>query len=377
MVSVSDTTSSGDDTITTLTYPDGSIVSFFRTLGVLTRILREDAANNHDYASIDSWYATDGSVIRTLTTMDDGDVIDSSFDAGVRTRIELIDGSGSQPWARLVNTYDTSGRQLTRTVTEDDGDVLEYRYSATGGVESILHTDGAGDDSWTRMTVFYDPPSAPGVATEIVRRETDLPNGQTVVTTYAGGLETSREVINNATGAPGAAAWTHLVYSEDGDGNAVQTYSLANGNTLTAYYTESGVRRETVLEDSNGNENWGRIVTLYDSDGTTRLSATVYDDAGVLSGTVRYVNFEPVAGNDTATLDEDSHLVIASATLLGNDSDFEGDTLTIVSVDGSATLGQVTLDPTTGQVTYDTNGAFEALAEGETATSPTPSPTAS
>src|SRR5262249_30500662 len=67
---------------------------------------------------------------------------------------------------------------------------------------------------------------------------------------------------------------------------------------------------------------------------------------GTATGTVNVnvapVNDAPVAGADTVAGTEDTPLVIAPATLLGNDSDVDGDSLTITSVQG-ATHGTVAL----------------------------------
>ena len=79
------------------------------------------------------------------------------------------------------------------------------------------------------------------------------------------------------------------------------------------------------------------------------------------------MNDAPVATDDDLITNEDSTLVIAGSTLLGNDTDAEGDTLTIASIDDSATLGTVT-DNGDGTYTYDPNGQFESLAVGESAT---------
>src|SRR5262249_12315191 len=75
--------------------------------------------------------------------------------------------------------------------------------------------------------------------------------------------------------------------------------------------------------------------------------STVSDaHGGTTTGTVNVnvaaVNDAPVAANDTVAATEDTPLVIAPATLLGNDSDVDGNALTILSVQG-ATHGTVGL----------------------------------
>nr|WP_246441644.1 VCBS domain-containing protein [Xanthobacter tagetidis] len=73
---------------------------------------------------------------------------------------------------------------------------------------------------------------------------------------------------------------------------------------------------------------------------------------------VQGVNDVPVAVADSLSTAEDTPLVIAAADLLANDSDVDGDTLTLVSV-GGAVGGSVSLDA--GQITFtpytDFNGA--------------------
>lgn len=85
-------------------------------------------------------------------------------------------------------------------------------------------------------------------------------------------------------------------------------------------------------------------------------------------------NSAPSAGDDAATVAEDVPLVL---DVLANDTDPDGDPLTItkingtaIAVEGSVVLasgGSVTLTAD-GQLNYAQNGAFEALNTGETAT---------
>lgn len=70
-----------------------------------------------------------------------------------------------------------------------------------------------------------------------------------------------------------------------------------------------------------------------------------------------------LAGDDTAATDEDTAVQIAAADLLANDSEFDGDTITITAVDATSAEGAtISFDGTT--VTY-TPGDFDNLAAGE------------
>lgn len=114
-------------------------------------------------------------------------------------------------------------------------------------------------------------------------------------------------------------------------------------------------------------------VTLADDatrEATERLTATLSDPQG---GTINRAtagtsildddNADPVATDDSATLAEDAAQLI---DVLANDTDAEGDSLSLTGLDRSGTQGQVSLSG--GQVRYDPGGAFDHLAPGETAT---------
>ncbi|MGN6253637.1 MAG: Ig-like domain-containing protein, partial [Solirubrobacterales bacterium] len=75
-------------------------------------------------------------------------------------------------------------------------------------------------------------------------------------------------------------------------------------------------------------------------------------------------NSAPGAVGDTATTDEDTPKAI---NVLANDSDPDGDTLTITSVDTTGTRGAVTITGGGTGVTYDPRGKFDELQPGQTA----------
>jgi len=91
----------------------------------------------------------------------------------------------------------------------------------------------------------------------------------------------------------------------------------------------------------------------------------------------RFWNFAPNARNDSYSTDENNILHVgAAASVLKNDTDLNGDTLTVVGVNGAATVGSpvtlasgatVTLNAD-GTFDYDPNGKFDYLGDGQTAT---------
>ncbi len=70
---------------------------------------------------------------------------------------------------------------------------------------------------------------------------------------------------------------------------------------------------------------------------------------------------------DNVGTDEDTQLTVTAANLLTNETDPDGDTLSIGSIDTTGTTGTVT-DNGDGTFTYDPNGQFESLGVGESAT---------
>ncbi|MFG1311986.1 cadherin-like domain-containing protein, partial [Xanthobacter tagetidis] len=82
-------------------------------------------------------------------------------------------------------------------------------------------------------------------------------------------------------------------------------------------------------------------------------------DTATVNVTVTPVNDAPIATADTATTAEDTPLVIAVADLLANDSDLDGDTLSVTGV-GGAVGGTVALDD--GEITFTPDADFNGDA---------------
>jgi VCBS repeat-containing protein len=95
---------------------------------------------------------------------------------------------------------------------------------------------------------------------------------------------------------------------------------------------------------------------IEDGEGATDTATVTVEVVGV--------NDAPVAVDDAATTFEDAPIIV---NVLGNDADAEGDPRTITALDDAGTLGRVTVN-SDGTVTYDPDGRFDALADGETAT---------
>jgi VCBS repeat-containing protein len=79
-------------------------------------------------------------------------------------------------------------------------------------------------------------------------------------------------------------------------------------------------------------------------------------------------NLIPLAEDDSAITNEDTPVTVAAPGVLNNDSDSDGDTLTVTAVNTSGTVGNVTAWGADGSFTYDPNGQFEYLPVGGSTT---------
>ena len=140
-----------------------------------------------------------------------------------------------------------------------------------------------------------------------------------------------------------SAAGTVLgrVHANDADGTAI-VYSIAagNGNGWFAIDSATGVITLTAAgaaAEANDYEAGlpAHALVVQATDGTATVSIPV-------ALTEQNVNDNPAAGPDTATTPEGTPLTIPTATLLANDTDADGDTITLTSVQG-ATHGSVAL----------------------------------
>jgi VCBS repeat-containing protein len=91
-------------------------------------------------------------------------------------------------------------------------------------------------------------------------------------------------------------------------------------------------------------------------------------DTATVMITIEGVNDAPSAEDDSGTgFSTDEDTPFTSANAIANDSDPEGDTLSVQSIDTSGTKG-IVANTGDGTFDYDPNGQFEHLAAGETAT---------
>jgi large repetitive protein len=224
----------------------------------------------------------------------------------------------------LTNDNDPDGDALrvtlasagNGTVTILPDGTIDYTPNANfNGIDTITYmiNDGNGGTSTATVTVTVAPVNDPPVAVN----DAASTNEDTAVTI---------PLLTNDSDLDGDALTVTSATSPDGD----------------VVINPDG----TVTFTPNGNFNGTATITYTISDGN---GGTATATAIVI---VRPVNDPPVATNDTATTAEDTP---ATLNVLGNDSDVDGDPLTVTSA--TSPDGQVTINPD-GTITFSPNPNF-------------------
>lgn len=245
------------------------------------------------------------------------------------------DGAGQISW---TFTVDPAAIQFLAA-----GQARQQRYAVTvsdgngGSTEQLIIVTIIGTNDAPTITAAVSSGAvvedgAVSATGAIAFGDVDLRDGHTATSTanasgYLGTFTTS--VTDNGAGdGAGSLTWNYLVSNA-----AIQ--HLAAGQILTQTYTVN-------VSDGRG--------------GVVSRPVTV---------TITGTNDGPVATGDAASTSEDAAITIAAATLLANDTDVDGETLSVVSVSGVGTLGTVEL--VSGDVVYTPGSAFQHLQQGESA----------
>jgi T1SS-143 domain-containing protein len=273
----------------------------------------------------------------------------------------------------LDNESDADGDPLRVTQYEVGGQVYAAGQTAIlAGIGTIL-INADGDYTFTPAANWN------GTVPTITYTVSDGNQGGTATST----LDINVTPVNDAPDAIGLPARVDtdadIITGIDVTGG----FSDIEGDTLS--YTATGLPAGLTLDPVTGLIS-GTIDNSASQAGTAGNPAGVYtvvvtaDDGqgGTVSHSFTWTVTNPVpdAVDDANATDEATPLTVsAAAGVLGNDSDPDGDTLTVSAVNGAAaSVGAVVAGTSGGSFTlnadgsydFDPNGAFEDLAAGET-----------
>ncbi|WP_108811397.1 Ig-like domain-containing protein [Sphingorhabdus sp. Alg231-15] len=253
--------------------------------------------------------------------------------------VAVNDAPESLPIPDITNEDNQSVSVDTSSFFSDlDGDILTFEVTGLPAGLSI------------------DP--ATGIISGTIDRDASQPNGGVYSVTVTGtdpdGLTTSQTftwtVTNPAPTAVNDSATTNedtpvditvLTNDTDPDGDPL-TVTMATALNGTVTVNPDGTLTYVPDADFNGNDT----ITYVISDGNGGTSTAAVDV------TVNAVNDPPVAVDDVATTNEDTPVVIG---VLGNDTDIDGDALTVT--DATSPDGSVVINPD-GTITFTPNPNF-------------------
>lgn len=229
-------------------------------------------------------------------------------------------------------------------------------YNPTAAPFAIALPAGAtGDDSFT-YTISDSAATDTANVTVTLTGVNDAPSADADAVTVDeddGTADVTATLLNGDTD-PDTGETAQLAVSVIDTGS---TQGLVALNAGAVTYHPNGAFESLALGQSASD---GFSYTISDPGGLTATAAVTV--------TVQGENDPPVADADALTFGEEEAARDVTATLLDGDTDPDaGETaeLAVTAVDTTLTLGRVTL--TDGAVTYDPNGAFNALAQGQTA----------
>ncbi len=205
----------------------------------------------------------------------------------------------------LANDSDIDGDVLSvAAVTQPAHGVAVVNADGTVTYTPVANYNGA--DSFTYTVTDPDGATDTALVSVTVNPLNDAPVAVDDVAALDEDSSTVIEVLDN---------------DSDIDGDVLIVTAVTQPTHGVAVVNADGTVTYTPVADYNGPDSF--TYTISDGAGGT--------DTATVSLTVNPLNDAPVAIDDTAATDEDVALVIAAADLLANDSDIDGDTLTITS----------------------------------------------
>jgi len=342
-VAVDDSASTDEDTAVTISVlnndsdPDGdelSIIDFTEPSNG-TVVLNEDGTftytPNNNFNGVDSFEYTisDGNggtdtatVTITVVGVNDAPVaVDDAASTDEDTAVTIsVLNNDSDPDGDELSIIDFTEPSNGTVVLNEDGTFTYTPNNNFNGVDSFEYTisDGnGGTDTATVTITVVGVNDAPVAVDDSASTDEDT--------------EVTISVLNN---------------DSDPDGDVLTVISNTNPSNGTVVFNEDGTFTYTPNNNFNGTDSFE--YTISDGNGGT--------DTATVTITVGGVNDAPVAVDDSASTDED---IAVTISVLNNDSDPDGDVLTVIS-NTNPSNGMVVLNQD-GTFTYTPNNNFNGV----------------
>ncbi|MFF7706570.1 retention module-containing protein [Pseudomonas sp. NPDC007930] len=322
----------------------------------------------------------DGSKVSQYYTVDNGEVKLTQFGADYvnaghtlpAMQLEVSDGQATTPGSapasvELTNINPVAVADAANTGIEGSGLLVHY-YGDAKGLGSIAdalnYINGTGTASVQapNVTLIAGKVDFGGVSKDGLGKnslDTFLKGNATDAT---GSQPTTQSAILEMTGKVTLAAGTYSIKVTADDGYVV----LVDGKPVTLV-NQNGLSTQTasftVADTSAGNSEHSIQIVYWDQGGGAQLKvelapagSTTYT---VLGDAAAGSNF--AVEHDLLTTTAQAPLTIDAATLLGNDTDADGDRLSITGITAS-THGTATYDVNTGKVVFTPADGFVGTA---------------
>ena len=300
---------------------DGSTVTY-------THDGSETTTGSFTYTVSDGAATATGTVAVTVTLVNDAPT-------AVDDTATVAEGGGVDVSVATLLANDTDPEGSTLSITAVGGAVNGIVELSEDGSKAKYTHDGSETTSGSfTYTVSDGSATATGTVAVTVTLVNDAPTAVADTATVAEGGEVE------------VAVSTLLANDSDPEGSSLSITAVGGAVNGAVALSEDD---STVTYTHDGSETTTGSFTYTVSDGTATATGTV-------AVTVTPVNDAPTAVDDTATVAEGGGVDVSVATLLANDSDTDGSTLSITAV-GGAVNGSVTLSEDGGSVTYTHDGS--------------------
>ncbi|SLN16617.1 Ig-like domain-containing protein [Pseudooctadecabacter jejudonensis] len=315
----------------------------------------------------------------TVTGSNDGPVaVEDTFDAGE-------DDPAAELGNVLDNDDDPDGDDLS--VSEVNGDPANVGEPVPGDQGGLVTINPDGTITFDPNGDFEELGEGETATTTVTYTVTDGNGGEdteTVTVTITGTNDAPVAVLDeDATDQDTAIVLDNVLGNDEDPENDPLTVSEVNGAPLNVGEPVEGDNGGTFVINADGTATFNPDGDFDDlADGETEQTTVTYTitdedgatDTTTVTVTVTGGNDGPVAVEDTGETDQDT--VLDLDNVLGNDSDPDGDDLTVADVNGDpANVGEPVAGDNGGLITinedgtasFDPNGDFDDLGEGETA----------